>query len=301
MPLGIPEKAALYVTTIVALLGGLLTVINIRSQQRGARAGLNERAMLTAQLISGSTANAVQSQDRVTLRRAIESILAQEEVVEAQLYDVDGDLLATGRSQSSEGSPTRLERNVPDDTEMRTEGDRLSTITPITREGETVGAVRVVWSLAGVERAAVRIHRSNLTIGAALLVCTLILSFLLMRRVLRPLDGLLAATRAVAQGHFETRVQARGRDEIAILSESFNSMAEALQTSTVSRQELSVANGELERARAAEAASNRAKSEFLANMSHEIRTPMTAILGYAELLRENDPGGLESARRPRPS
>jgi len=42
----------------------------------------------------------------------------------------------------------------------------------------------------------------------------------------------------------------------------------------------------------AEAAS-RAKSEFLANMSHEIRTPMAAILGYADLLAEED--GLERA------
>lgn len=38
-------------------------------------------------------------------------------------------------------------------------------------------------------------------------------------------------------------------------------------------------------ARTAEEAS-RAKSTFLANTSHELRTPLTAIIGYAELLRE---------------
>jgi signal transduction histidine kinase len=55
------------------------------------------------------------------------------------------------------------------------------------------------------------------------------------------------------------------------------------QSTLVLLDEVQTQHDQVERARAAAEAANRAKSEFLANMSHEIRTPMNGIIGMTEL------------------
>jgi PAS domain S-box-containing protein len=54
-------------------------------------------------------------------------------------------------------------------------------------------------------------------------------------------------------------------------------------------EELAASNQTLQEYADAADAATRSKSEFLANMSHEIRSPLTAILGYTDLLLEQDP------------
>ncbi len=47
----------------------------------------------------------------------------------------------------------------------------------------------------------------------------------------------------------------------------------------------------------AERAAERAKEQFLATVSHELRTPLTSVLGFLQLVREDEAGGLPAEHR----
>ncbi len=107
-------------------------------------------------------------------------------------------------------------------------------------------------------------------LGGALLAVAL--SYLLARRLTRPIGELAAATQRVASGEPAVEVPVEGEDELAGLGRSFNAMS-----------------GELSRAR-------ESQRSFLESVSHELKTPLTSIRGYAEALEEGAVPAAEGGR-----
>lgn len=104
------------------------------------------------------------------------------------------------------------------------------------------------------------IHRYLLWASLAGFGLALLLSYLLIRRVLRPLSQMTTITRDYAAGQFGERVKISSADEVGQLGVAFNRMADSLERLEMLRKTM------------------------VADVAHELRTPLTNLRGYHEAL-----------------
>ena len=99
------------------------------------------------------------------------------------------------------------------------------------------------------------------------LVISVFLSLLLAKTMIAPIQELTHAAEKVASGDFTGKVDNASKDEIGVLTRTFNDMAVQLEDTL----------DDLKR-------SEQMRREFVANVSHELRTPITGVKSYAETL-----------------
>lgn len=107
----------------------------------------------------------------------------------------------------------------------------------------------------------------------------LLLLYLLIRQLTKPLKQLSKTTKTIAEGKYTERVQLRSKDEFGELALNFNRMANAVEQHVI---ELSNMADE--------------KQRMVDNLAHELRTPLTSMQGFAEFLTSANIGYKNSRR-----
>lgn len=105
-------------------------------------------------------------------------------------------------------------------------------------------------------------------IGGAISVFVAAALFLLAQFMTRRIALIGSVSRRLADGDYSRRIAITGRDELAELSDDFNSMAEAIERNVKSLE--TVASDQ---------------QQFIDNLTHEMKTPLTSIIGFADLIR----------------
>jgi len=132
------------------------------------------------------------------------------------------------------------------------------------REGDAVGVVRFVTSLSAIDKLYTEIVLATLVLSLGIMAASFMVSLFLSSRMVGPLLELRRIANAYIKGDFHVRSENRQRDEIAVLGQTMNVMAEEILKT------------------------DKLKHEFISTVSHELRTPLTSIQGWSETLLTGD-------------
>lgn len=112
-------------------------------------------------------------------------------------------------------------------------------------------------------------------VSLVIVLIAAIFGVLVSRQITRPLERLSNAVRKIAKGDFDVNIAIKSRDEIGMLSNSFNEMASELKQRESSLKAAQDALVQSEKMAAI--------GTLSAGLAHEVKNPLSAVLGYAQL------------------
>jgi two-component system sensor histidine kinase MtrB len=174
--------------------------------------------------------------------------------------------------------PGDLRKQVQDSTDVKYSYGKLSYIKGRVVDALFVGTrvnipsggryeMYLVFSLASQASTIHLVQNSLLATGGALLILIALITWLVVRQVVRPVREAARVATQYTHGDFSQRLQVESKDELAVLAHSYNEMAQSLETQITRLENLS-----------------RVQQRFVSDVSHELRTPLTTLRMASEVI-----------------
>ncbi|MDY3906072.1 MAG: HAMP domain-containing sensor histidine kinase [Lawsonibacter sp.] len=193
--------------------------------------------------------------------------------LELQFLDASGAVVYSGNDLTAGTTPGTLDiQNALADQMTSywvgrdsTTGERIAAVSsPVVYQGLTVGLIRYVTSLSGIDRQFIFSMAIITVIGLAILAMVYFSNLYFVRSIVEPLASITETARLIADGSYGVQIEKKFDDEIGELTDTINDMSLKIKQS------------------------EKTQSEFISSVSHELRTPLTAITGWAETIQSGE-------------
>lgn len=148
---------------------------------------------------------------------------------------------------------------------------------PITNNGNLVGIIRYVNDDSALYKQGEKFINKILFFSIIIFVVSIFIAYILAKQLTKPITTLASKTKEISEGNFDVNIDTSAEDELGMLSQDFKTMAEKI------KYQIKV----IEKDRDDLKELSEKQKNFFDNVTHELKTPMTTIIGYSEIIKDN--------------
>lgn len=329
MRLSVQKKAIAGISILMVALAFSLMAVSLYHIDEAIRDELMTRGRIAANSLAHNASYATLIRDTTSLNDLLDGMMAEKEVLYARVVESDGRTVIAARGRvgdvvAPEASGALQSIHYPGltatDTEIVSEGIGIlrfsSPITIFEREDDGLSEIgiydmsedrgsgqiasrRIVgYAQAGmttefIEATIDSLQRTMLWTTLLALLFAMLITSVMVRLIINPINELVVATGRVASGDYDVKVTTPVRnDEVGDLAASFNKMTADLKASRRALVEKELLEDLVQELRETQqqlvqAGKMAAIGQLAAGVAHEINNPLAGIMGYAQLAAEH--------------
>jgi len=234
------------------LMVGIIVVVGYQMRQSILEEFL-KRGLHIARNLAAINTNYITTYNYVSIAQNVERVVEENGLLYATVLFYDGEMAAyRGRAAIQESILTgSLHQQALEAGKILIQQGELADeefydfTVPIFLEGAKWGTVRAGLSLNSTQKALSRTRNVLLGLGILGLACGWLVSFLLIRHIMRPIGSLVKSVEPISNGEYEHPIQIVTHDEIGYLGCQFTAMQEMIKDHIQRNLELTVANEKL--------------------------------------------------------